>query len=227
MVAVSKDCFTHDESVKFIDVLKNRMGANVYSNEDLRSYLSYGLSSGRSTTTFTRKHIIGPIQDSAKNGRFPLYILLNLITGDDSQKHAIVMIIMPVGKLSAQKYHMTLFDSNGPLDRKGEIYEQKIFQVLDAAQTEIHLQISDVMANKPALNTVGRGFCDAFALYFIYQNVVHATKTPKDVKDRVDELVLSFDTTQKTRRTGRMLATIRETIKKPKKTSHSLIRSHF
>lgn len=85
MVGVSKDCFTHHESVKFIDMVTRRLGGNLYTNSETKQdWLSYGLSPGRPTVSFARKHIIRPIEEASKKSDFPLYILLNLITGDDS-----------------------------------------------------------------------------------------------------------------------------------------------
>ena len=114
-----------------------------------------------------------------------------------------------------KKYHLLCFDSNGPIDRHGEVYQQKIFQVLEEAQRQIHLRAVDLMVGKPALNTVGRGFCDAFALYFIYHNIINASASVQEIKDCVDAWTSSFDT-DKSRRVRQMLAIMRETMTRKK-----------
>ena len=223
MVGISKDCFDHYESVKLIKILKYSLGCNLHSKDQTKTdWLRYDLSPKRPTLVFVMDKIIEPIREAERSGHFPVYIQLNIVATPKQEKHAIILVILRV-RSSQQKYHVLLFDPNGHVDRHGEIYEQKIHQVLDCLKTRLHLVVNDLMTDQPAINTVGQGFCDALALYFVYLNVIHGNSSVKHFTEDLRAWLSSFYE-DKPKQTSNVLSILRKVIASPASLSIPVLR---
>jgi hypothetical protein len=195
------DCLTDIEEIRYIEnVLKNQMNCNIYSTKECFRYFL----SNPALRAYAVKEILDVIR---KSDRFPLFIIIHLIINDNSEKHTVVMTVIPSLK---GMFDILIFDTNG-LNDKGH-YKHHFDQFLSDIQKSGEInQVIHLVKNKNGISHLG--CANAIFLHFISRNI-HYTSIPEFLHD-IDDWISDFYITNKHKHRKMILAllhTLRDDI---------------
>jgi hypothetical protein len=153
-------------SINFIErELIKRNDINIIWSRDY--YIKY-MANDRDLKKFAKN-----ISDIAlKRDIFPLYVLLNVTYDKKDNKHSELIVITKYN----EDFSVGFFDSNGKLSTKFGP-DKNTTKILNYISENLNTTYYEFMEGKMGINTIGKGNCDAYCLWFIYINKKSNTKT--------------------------------------------------
>jgi hypothetical protein len=153
-------------SINFIErELIKRNDLNIIWSRD--HYIKY-MANDRDLKKFAKN-----ISDIAlKRDIFPLYVLLNVTYDKKDNKHSELIVITKYN----EDFSVGFFDSNGKLSTKFGP-DKNTTKILNYLSENLNTTYYEFMEGKMGINTIGKGNCDSYCLWFIYINKKSKTKT--------------------------------------------------
>lgn len=192
-------CITERTAQRYLEFLA-RNGVVIINSEYINTYVDWNSVSGRMKTRLTDKMVKSFYQYSEANPDQPIFMMLNLVVTEKSDKHA-MCLCMTKGQRGGVIFE--LFDPNGLVD--GPTYEKYTMGLSKLVAKEYakrykvkKVRLIDVRAGRNKhwhkangnLNYSGDGNCNAIVIYYIS---LRATRSLKETNDILDNSPMNME----------------------------------